>query len=225
MNYIINNLKDCTLFKNFTEEEAEKILLSINYKVTSFKKGEIIAFEDDPISSIGIILEGSIEVQKNYPSGKVVTINRMQKGNIFGEAIIFSTRKTYPSTIASSTDSKVLYINQDDIIKLCSSNKTFLHNFMKVLSNRILNLSNILRTLSYQTIRQKLASFLLDEYKKQKSLVIKVSSSRQEMADQFGTTRPSLSRELINMKEDELIDYDKKTITILDLDALEETLF
>lgn len=225
MNYIINNLKDCTLFKNFTEEEAEKILLSINYKVASFKKGEIIAFEDDPISSIGIILEGSIEVQKNYPSGKVVTINRMQKGNIFGEAIIFSTRKTYPSTIASSTDSKVLYINQDDIIKLCSSNKTFLHNFMKVLSNRILNLSNILRTLSYQTIRQKLASFLLDEYKKQKSLVIKVSSSRQEMADQFGTTRPSLSRELINMKEDELIDYDKKTITILDIDALEETLF
>lgn len=225
MNYIINNLKDCTLFKNFTEEEAEKILLSINYKVASFKKGGIIAFEDDPISSIGIILEGSIEVQKNYPSGKVVTINRMQKGNIFGEAIIFSTRKTYPSTIASSTDSKVLYINQDDIIKLCSSNKTFLHNFMKVLSNRILNLSNILRTLSYQTIRQKLASFLLDEYKKQKSLVIKVSSSRQEMADQFGTTRPSLSRELINMKEDELIDYDKKTITILDIDALEETLF
>lgn len=225
MNYIINNLKNCTLFKNFTDEEAEKILLSINYKVTNFKKGEIIAFEDDPISSIGIILEGSIEVQKNYPSGKIVTINRMQKGNIFGEAIIFSNRKTYPSTIASSTDSKVLYLNQDDIIKLCSSNKTFLHNFMKVLSNRILNLSNILRTLSYQTIRQKIASFLLDEYKKQKSLVIKVTSSRQEMADQFGTTRPSLSRELINMKEDELIDYDKKTITILDIDALEETLF
>jgi CRP-like cAMP-binding protein len=45
------------------------------------------------------------------------------------------------------------------------------------------------------------------------------------MSEQFGTTRPSLSRELINMKDDELIAFDKKTITIIDLEALEETLF
>ena len=170
-------------------------------------------------------MNGGIEVQKTYPSGKVVTINRLSDGHIFGEVIIFSNKKTYPSTIVSSGDSEILFISQGDIIKLCSSNVTFLNNFMRVLSNRILNLSKILKELSYQTIRQKIASFLLDEYKNQKSLVIKINISRQEMAEQFGTTRPSLSRELINMKDDELIDFDKKTITIIDLEALEETLF
>ncbi|MEA4827833.1 MAG: Crp/Fnr family transcriptional regulator, partial [Clostridium sp.] len=128
-------------------------------------------------------------------------------------------------TILSSSESKILFIHEADIIKLCSLNISFLNNFMRVLSNRILTLSKILRNLSYQTIRQKIASFLLDEYKKQKNLVIQISASRQEMADQFGTTRPSLSRELIKMKDDGLISSDKKTIAILDLEALEETLF
>ncbi|MGY0374307.1 Crp/Fnr family transcriptional regulator [Clostridium sp. JNZ J1-5] len=225
MEIVSKYLITCTLFKGFTEDEINNILSNTNYKLTNFKKGETIALEDDPISSIGIVLEGSIEVQKNYPSGKIVTINRMGKGNIFGEAIIFSNKKTYPSTILSSSESKILFIHEADIIKLCSLNISFLNNFMRVLSNRILTLSKILRNLSYQTIRQKIASFLLDEYKKQKNLVIQISASRQEMADQFGTTRPSLSRELIKMKDDGLISSDKKTITILDLEALEETLF
>jgi len=225
MQNIGEKLDSCSLFKDFTIDETVKILSNTNYKIAKYKKGEVIALEDDPISSIGIILEGGIEVQKTYPSGKVVTINRLGNGQIFGEVIIFSNKKTYPSTIVSSLDSEILFIFQEDIIRLCSSNVTFLNNFMRVLSNRILNLSKILKELSYQTIRQKIASFLLDEYKKQKSSVIKINFSRQEMAEQFATTRPSLSRELINMKNDELIDFDKKTITILDLEALEETLF
>lgn len=225
MKNIGERLAFCTLFKDFTTEETSKILSATNYKIAKYKRGEVIALEDDPISSIGIILEGGIEVQKTYPSGKVVTINRLGNGQIFGEVIIFSNKKTYPSTIVSSLDSEILFIFQEDIIRLCSSNVTFLNNFMRVLSNRILNLSKILKDLSYQTIRQKIASFLLDEYKKQKSSVVKINFSRQEMAEQFATTRPSLSRELINMKNDELIDFDKKTITILDLEALEETLF
>lgn len=225
MQDIGGKLSTCTLFENFTIDDITNILSSTTYKITKYKKGETIALEDDPISSIGIILNGGIEVQKTYPSGKVVTINRLSNGHIFGEVIIFSNKKTYPSTIVSSGDSEILFISQGDIIKLCSSNVTFLNNFMRVLSNRILNLSKILKDLSYQTIRQKIASFLLDEYKKQKSLVIKIGISRQEMSEQFGTTRPSLSRELINMRDDELIDFDKKTITIIDLEALEETLF
>lgn len=225
MQHLGEKLRTCILFNSFTVEETVKILSSTKYKISKYKKGETIAIEDEPISSIGIILDGNIEVQKTYPSGKVVTINRLGNGQIFGEVIIFSNKKTYPSTIAASVDSEILFISQHDIIKLCSSNETFLNNFMMVLSNRILNLSKILKDLSYQTIRQKIASFLLDEYKKQKRTVININFSRQELSEQFGTTRPSLSRELINMRNDELIDFDKKTITILDLEALEETLF
>ncbi len=42
------------------------------------------------------------------------------------------------------------------------------------------------------------------------------------MAEHMGIQRPSLSRELIKMKEDGLIEYDKKIIEILDIVGIED---
>ncbi|MCY6369892.1 Crp/Fnr family transcriptional regulator [Clostridium ganghwense] len=225
MNSIIKDLKSCKLFSSFAEDQLYQILNNINYKIGAFDKDQTIALEGDPLSSIGIVLEGTVEVQKNYPSGKTVTISKIKQGGIFGEVIIFSNMKEYPSAIMSTDKSKIIFISKTDIINLCSSNSVFLNKFMGLLSNKILMLNKKLKNLSYGTIREKLASFLLDEYKKQKSLTINIKFSRQELADQFGTTRPSLSRELINMREDNLIEFTRNTITIIDLEKLEDCLF
>ena len=40
----------------------------------------------------------------------------------------------------------------------------------------------------------------------------------------LGVPRPSFSRELINLRDMGLIDFDRKTIKILDIDSLEEIL-
>ncbi|KEH98950.1 cAMP-binding protein [Clostridium botulinum C/D str. BKT12695] len=224
MDNLINSLNLCFLFNNFENDDILKIINSINYKVTSYEKGETIAIEGDPIHSIGLVLDGCVEVQKNYSSGKIVSINRIKRGNVFGEAIIFSNKNTYPSTIVAFENSEVFFISKKNILSMCASNTLFLNNFMRLLSNRILKLNKILRDISYETIRAKLCNFILNEYKIQKSMKIKLSSSRQEMADSFGITRPSLSRELANMKNDGLIDFEKKFITILDLEEIENVL-
>ena len=46
--------------------------------------------------------------------------------------------------------------------------------------------------------------------------------SKKEWADKLGVQRPSLSRELIKMKEEGIIDYDKDTISILNSSALKK---
>ncbi|MCY6485577.1 Crp/Fnr family transcriptional regulator [Clostridium aestuarii] len=224
MKSIIYNLKFSKLFNAFTEEQLQQILNNINYKITSFNKDQVIAVEGDPISSIGIVLDGTIEVQKNYPSGKTVTISKIKQGDIFGEVIIFSNKKEYPATIISTDKSKIIFISKNDIMNLCSSNTIFLNKFMGLLSNKILMLNKKLKNLSYQTIREKICSYLIDEYKKQKKLIIKITHSRKAMAELFGITRPSLSRELINMKNDDLIDFNRQTITIKNLETLEDYL-
>ncbi len=219
------SLQTSCLFKDFTEKDITNMLIETRYKITDFAKDEIIAIEGDQISHIGIILEGTVEIQKNYPSGKTITVTRMKRGKLFGEVIIFSEMKTYPSTVISTDDSKVLFISKPDIINLCRTHTVFLNNFMGLLSNKILFLNAKLRNLSYQTIREKIVSYLLDEYTRQNNLILHIPFSRKEMAEQFGTTRPSLSRELINMKNDGLIDFAKKTIEIKDLERLEDVLF
>lgn len=224
MKNFIESLKKCALFNEFENEELEVVLSGINYKIDQYSKNQYIAMEGDPINGIGIVIQGSVEVQKCFPSGKTVAINRLHEGGVFGEVIIFSSKHVYPSAVVSTADSKVLFISKTDIIKLCKEHDQFLSKFMSTLSNKILMLSNKLKNLSYETIRGKIVSFLLEEYEEQQNSVIALRISKKELAEHFGITRPSLSRELIKMREEGYIAFDKNTITINSIDDLEDLL-
>ncbi len=95
---------------------------------------------------------------------------------------------------------------------------------MRTLSERILLLNGKIKSLSYTTVRQKVAHYLLEEYRRQKSTQITLTSARHELADFLAIPRPSLSRELIAMKNEGWIDFDRKTVTIHNVQALEKAL-
>jgi CRP-like cAMP-binding protein len=95
-----------------------------------------------------------------------------------------------------------------------------MENFLELLSNKLLILNKKVKMLSLESIRKKIENFLMEEYKKQRSNIIKVSLSRKEMAEHMGIQRPSLSRELIKMRKEGIIEFDKKAITIKDIGVL-----
>jgi CRP-like cAMP-binding protein len=219
---IITTLTSSILFKNINADKAHEILNNVKYSIKEYSSGYLIAAEGEKCLSLGIILEGSVEIQKAYSSGKIVTLARLTSGNIFGEAIIFSHMNFYPATItALNKNTKIMFIKAEDIIVLCSQFSVVMHSFLELLSDKILLLNKKIKDLSFSTIRQKISSFLLEEYKYQGSLTLKIPVSRQELSEQMGIQRPSLSRELINMREDGLIEFSKNTITIVDVYSLE----
>lgn len=221
---IMDSLKTCSLFKGCGEEQISKILAKIDLKLSFYDRAQTLAIEGENCTSIGIIIEGGVDIQKFYSSGKIVTLDTISKGDIFGEVIIFSEMNKYLATIISNDNTAVIYISKNDVIKLCSVNSQFLNNFMSLLSNKILMLNRKIRNLSFQTIRQKVSNFILEESKKQKSSIITLTLSRQEMADNLGVPRPSLSRELISMKKDGIIDFYRNTIKILKQTVLESAI-
>lgn len=220
----IKPLSKCVLFRNMEEAEIEEIINSLVYTIKSYDKDEVIAIENDDCDSLGVILSGNVEIHKPFPSGKVVTINHFSAGNVFGEALVFSERHRYPATIISSNKSKIMYIKREDIVKMMTHNPKIIKNFMGVLSNRILMLNDRITNLSYDSLRKKISSILLNEYKRQRSPNIILPYSRKKMAEILNIPRPSLSRELVNMREESIIDFYKNKIKILDIRKLEDSL-
>ncbi len=51
--------------------------------------------------------------------------------------------------------------------------------------------------------------------------VVELRMNREQLADFLGVARPSLSRELMRMQKDGLIEVSRKTIRICDRDAVE----
>jgi CRP-like cAMP-binding protein len=222
MRGLVNPVKSCILFQELSESEIVNLLQEIQLKKTSFQKDQIVALEGEECSRIGIVAKGTVEIQKIYLSGKTVTLARLRAGEVFGEVIIFSTTGIYPATILAAEETEIIFITKTDMVKLCSQNSQVLNNFMGLLSNKILALNKKLKNLSYQTIREKISGYLVDEYYQQKGSIIELPSSKKGIAEQLGIPRPSLSRELIHMKEEGLIDYDKRKIIIKKLNNLVE---
>lgn len=224
MEKYFDSLSKSILFNNLDKEEISKLIANVPYSVVDYEKDDVIAIEDDDCHSLGIILVGNIEIHKPFPSGKIVTINHFQAGNVFGEALVFSKSHSYPATIIASSDCKIMYIKKEDIITLMAASSKVLTNFTTVLSNRILMLNERLTNLSYDTVRKKIANIILIEYSKQKNRYLILPFCRKKMAQLLNIPRPSLSRELMKMKEDGIIDYHKNKLKIVDLDLLEECL-
>ena len=230
MDKLVNYLKHCILFKGLTSEELQNLIININYSISDNCKNCaecrtcIVALEGDLCDSLGIVIEGELEVQKHYASGKVVTLAKLNKGKTFGEAIAFSETNIYPATIISSKGSVILYISKKDIIAMCSTYPKVLNNFMQLLSSKILLLNRKIKELSFETLRQKISNYLLSQYEIQKTLDLILPISRKNLAEHLGVQRPSLSREFINMKDDGLIDFNKNLVQIKDLEGIEDIL-
>ncbi|MCQ2969878.1 MAG: Crp/Fnr family transcriptional regulator [Clostridium sp.] len=225
MEDIISNIKDNSLFYNIKDEELKELLGSSNYYIEKYNKGEIIAQEDDNCTSIGLVLEGTINIETIYPSGKGIVMKKLLPGDVFGEALIFSKETTYPATVIANSNCTIGYLNKKEVIKLLSLNSIIFENFMMLLSDKVLTLKNKIKSISLKNVRQKVVNYILQEYISQKDFKILLNLSKEEIAGIIGIPRPSLSRELIKLREEKLIEFDRNTINILDIDRLEDILF
>lgn len=225
MEKTIKQLKKNEFFNGLSENEITTIMSTIRYSLKSYKKGEIIANEDDECMSLGLVIDGIIEVQRIYLSGKHIVLKRLSEGDVFGEALIFSNQHKYPSTIVALKECKIIYISKADILKLCTMDERILGNFMSALSNKILMLNSKIKNISFKSVKHKVINFLLEQMKKQKSNEIILKESKEEISSAIGIPRPSLSRELMNLRDMNYIEFNRNTIKILNVTELEEELF
>lgn len=218
----IKVIKNATLFSSFSSEDLDMLFGRIPYKLEKYGKGDVILAEEDTCNTLNLILEGIIEIQKIDSSGKILSIAEFIEGDIFGEMLIFADTNVSPINALSKIKSTVLHINKDSVITLCQQNESFLNEYLRIISNKAIILNLKLKEVTLKTIRQKISEFILYQYKEQRSLKIKLNMTKKDWADRIGVQRPSLSRELIKMKEEGIIDFDKNVITIENLDILSE---
>lgn len=195
------------------------------YCIKSYTKGEIIASEDDKCNNLGLIIDGTIEIQRIYSSGKYIVLKRLSTSEVFGEVIVFSKKNTYPATVVAVTNCSIFFIKKEDIVTLCAKQQKLLNNFMSLLSNKVLMLNRKIKSISLKSVKHKVINFILEQRKVQKSDKIKLKVNKEQIASMLGIPRPSLSRELMNLRDMEYIEFDRNTIIILKVEELEEELF
>ncbi|MGV2804373.1 cyclic nucleotide-binding domain-containing protein [Clostridium perfringens] len=220
----LSNIKECRLFSHFSDHDIQELLSSGFASVKSYLKEDLLFSEGEYCDFLSIVIEGKIEIQKLDSNGNILVVATLNRGNVFGENLLFGDRNFYPMSVVAKENSQVLHIKKDYIYKLCSSNEAFLRELLRILSNKALNLSSKLKQVTMKSIREMICNYLLKKYNKEKSTTIKLEFSRKDWADKLGVQRPSLSRELMKMRDAGLIDFSKNIIEIKDLEGLKSNL-
>ena len=103
------------MFSKKSKEEILKLFSNTNYTIKKYSKNNIIAIEDDVCTSIGLVLEGNVDIKRTLGS-KVIHLSSFSRGSVFGEVIAFSDINIYPATVVSSNNSEVMFINKNDLL-------------------------------------------------------------------------------------------------------------
>lgn len=228
MDNLLALLQNSSLFKNKTLQEIEGLLSKTNYKIESFKENEIVFSPLQTADKMGIILSGTVDVQKLFPAGKVVIIERKKCPDLIAESSIFSRLEHYPDTISVGKPCKILFLLKAELLELFTLDKDIMLNFLEGVSNSTLILKHKIGILSLDSIQEKIAGFLIHARKHANNAdapnTVILPFSKKAWAEYMNISRTSLSRELRILETEGIITFEKRMIEIKDWNRLEKIL-
>lgn len=204
-----------SIFEGIEEEDIKKMLKCFDAKTRTFKKDRTIVTNIINIKMIGIILEGTANMEKYDYNGNRSIIEKLEKNSVFGE--VFSRLGSDISVIATS-DCEVLFIEYEHLIKRCKKgciyHSILTNNVLQLLSKKIVDLNKRLEILSKRTIRDKLLSYfeLLANNNPKRSFNLPFTYT--DLADYLSIDRSAMMREIKNLKEEGFIETNGKKITL-----------
>ena len=213
---LVNN----PLFRGITPERLFADLEEISFHTRSYKKGEILAQQGAVCNRLVILTKGSVRGEMIDYSGRLIKVEDIAAPRAIAPLFLFGEENRYPVEVTANEPTEVIELPKSSVLSLFRKNAQFLEYYMNLSANYARTLSDKLFFMSFKTIRQKLASYLLRLYKQQQQTHITLDRSQQELSDYFGVSRPSLARELAHMQEDGLLIADRKHITILQKEQL-----
>ena len=209
MEKYIDIILKSSLFSNIDRNDVLNMINSFQNK--SYKKGNTIIDIGDYIDNIYLILDGMVEVSKEYDDARKNIVNILNAGDIFAESFALSTNKISTIQALSFTDTKILKINTNNIF----NNSTFLKNLIRVLSDKNIFLSIKNDILSQKSLRSKIMLYLKYMSNIQKSNNIVIPYKRDKLAEFISSDRSALSRELNRLSKEKIIKLEGNKITIL----------
>lgn len=205
-------LASFSLFSSITIEKLEKFVSVTSILQRSFEAGRMIFIQDTVCENLHLLIRGKARAVMMNADGKQVTIEEMSSPRIIAPAALFANKNVFPVNIVAVSDCSILFVPRNDFLNLMRQETSVMKGFIELLSDKSIFLSMKINSFALQTLKERLATYLLSEDEKH---------TQKEIAEMLGVTRPSLARVLAELADDGSIAIRNRKIEILDKKKLE----
>ncbi len=199
--------------------------LEDRHQVNTFKKDEYIYFPDEPSHNVYMISEGRVKIGAYLDGGKEIVKSILHKGELFGElALTGEDRRT---DFAQSLDgnTRVCPMKVEDLQNLMKDNQPLSLKILKLVGFRLRKTERKIESLVFKDARTRIIDFLKDTAaeKGQKvgfETMIKSHFTHKDIASLTGTSRQTVTTVLNELREENIINFDRRRILIRDMEKL-----
>ena len=196
-----------------------------DHEFIDFKKNDFIYFPNEPSDYIYLISEGRVRVGSYTEDGKEIVKAILGKGEIFGEMALAGEEKRKDFAQAMDDNTQLCKLNIEDMKDLMKDNQTLSLNMMKLMGWRLRKVERKIESLVFKDARTRIIDFLkeLAEERGQKvgfETMVKNHFTHKDIASLTGTSRQTVTTILNELKENNVINFDRRRILFRDLAKL-----
>jgi CRP/FNR family cyclic AMP-dependent transcriptional regulator len=187
-----------------------------------FKKDQFIYFPDEPAQYIYMIAEGRVRIGNYLDDGKEVVTAILGMGEIFGELALAGEEKRRDFAQAMDDKTTVCPLSIDELKQLMYGNQELSFKMLKLVGLRLMKLERKLELLVFKDARTRIIEFIKDSatWKGKKvgyETLVPTKLTHKDIAALTGTSRQTVTTILNELKEKNLINFDRKKILVRDL--------
>ena len=215
-------LEKTALLSNLSREELQTLAARTVRKL--FSSGELLFSEGEPCSGLHIISGGKVRIFKTSVNGREQVLAVNVPGESVAELPVFDGGP-YPASAMAIEDTEIAFISRRDFHAYCMEHPEVPLKVLSVVGARLRRLVGIIEELSFTTIRQRLIALLVklaqnEGQKTERGVEFLLPATHQELANQLGTVRELISRNLMRLQAEGLLDVDARQIVVRDLKGL-----
>lgn len=196
-------------FKGLSETHRRELATICSMKAV--QKRDYLFHEGELGGNMFLLVDGNLQLHKNTTDGREVVIRMVQSGEVFAEVVLFEQDR-YPVSARAVTPVEVLIFPRAGIHRLLAQ-EGFRNDFITMLMAKQRYLTERIQELTTQDVEHRFFTFLRSQYGEQE--IIRTPLSKKDIAAAIGTTPESLSRLILRLHEDQVIDWKGKEIRIL----------
>jgi CRP/FNR family cyclic AMP-dependent transcriptional regulator len=196
-----------------------------HHEFLRFKKDAFIYFPEDKAAHIYMIAHGRVKIGHYLDDGKEVISSILTPGEIFGELALAGeiTRRDFAQVMDENTS--ICPLGLEELKQLMYGDRELSFKLLKLVGLRLMKLERKLELLVFKDARTRIIEFLKDAaaWKGQKvgfETMIPTKLTHKDIAALTGTSRQTVTTILNELKEKNLIYFDRKKILIRDLELL-----
>ena len=215
-------LETGSIFKHLTAEEVEAINFAKDFR--QYKRGEILYQEGNRISGFYCIHSGIIKVYKTGFDGKEQIIRFAKAGEIIAYRSVLSNEVACTSARVIE-ECSVCFIPSEILISFIKTNSAYSLELLRLACHELGEANSFITDIAQKTVRERLAEILLllvNDFGLDEQNYLRISLTREELANIVGTATESVIRLLSEFKTDRLVELNGRKISILNKKELEK---